>query len=114
MMPVKRGNQEEYNRLLDAFDGRNKSFQENVYHLIDLGYLYSQAKNVVHVYFKGGSIHSSTPLTREIRDELLNNFGASKKSHKECVDYLRSYGYTYHQTNTAVYQYRKERGLIKK
>jgi hypothetical protein len=114
MKITKRGYQEEYNKLLDTFDGKNKSFQENVYHLIGLGYLYSQAKNAVHVYIKGGATHASTVLTREIRDELLSDFGASSKSHKECVDYLMSRGYTYRQANTASYQYRKERGLISK
>ena len=111
---MRRGDQDEYNRLLDAFGGKNKSFQENVYYLIGLGYLYSQAKNAVHVYFKGGATHASSPLTREIRDELLNNFNATSKTNKECVDYLRSLGFTYRQATTAVHRYRQEKGLIGK
>jgi len=114
MKITKRGDQEEYNKILDAFDGRNKSFQECVYHLIGLEYLYSQAKNAVHVYFQGGDTHATSILTREIRDELLDEFHAVTKTHKQCVDYLKNHGYTYRQANTASYQYRKKRGLIAK
>jgi len=77
-MSIRRGNQDEYNRLLNSFNGRTKTFQECVYQLIELDYSYSQAKNAVHVYFKGGATHASSPLTREIRDELLIDFNATK------------------------------------
>jgi hypothetical protein len=114
MQMKKRGNQREYNIILNAFDGKNKGFQECVYHLIGLGYLYSQAKNAVYVYFQGGDTYATSILTREIRDELLDKFYATSKTHKQCVDYIMNHGYTYHQSNTASYQYRKERGLIAK
>ena len=111
---VKRGNQDIYNSLLDAFDAKSKGYQECVYYLVSEGYLYSQAKSAVYVYFKGGDTHSTSTLTSEIRNELLDNFGAIGKSHKESVNYLMSKGYTYRQANTASYRYRKERGLVHK
>jgi len=108
----RRGRQSEYNRLLDDFDGRTKAFQECVYHLIGLGYSYTRATNAVHVYFKGGDTEASFILSRNERDTLLDDFDATKRSPKECVDYLRSQGCTYRQATSAVYKYRQERDLI--
>ncbi len=111
---VRRGDQSEYNKMLEAFNGRNKTFQECVYHLIEQGFSYSQAKNAVHVYRKGGAPYSNITLARDIRDQLLNDFGAISKTHKQCVDHLMSQGYTYRQANTASYKYRQEKGLIRR
>ena len=107
------GNQFEYSKLLDAFGAKNKAYQECVYHLISLGYTYNQAKNAVHVYFKGGNPEATIRLPKEERDNLLDGIAASNKPPKECVNYLRSLGYAYHQATSAVYFYRKERGLIR-
>jgi hypothetical protein len=107
-----RGNQTEYNQLLDTFGGKNKSRGECVNHLLQHGFTYNQANNAVHVYQKGGVSKAIQSLTKEERDRLLHEFGASGKTNKECVDYLMQLGYTYRQANTASYQFRKEHGLI--
>ena len=111
---TKRGVQSEYNRILDAFNGKGKTAKECIDYLISQGFSYSQAKNAVHVYRKGGKIHADFILSGERRTQLLNDFDAMKKTHKECVSYLRSLGCTYHQANTACYIYRQEKGLIGK
>lgn len=104
--------QSEYNRLLNAFKGREKSFTESVNYLIGLGFSPNQAKNAVHVYYKSGPVTAKFRLSRERRNELLDAFNGVLKSHNECVDFLRSLGCTYRQANSAVYKYRQERGLI--
>lgn len=108
----KRGKQSEYNKLLDEFDGRGKSFKECVNYLIDQGFSLSQANNAVHVYRKGDATEAQFRLSHAQRNELLDDFDAITKTPKECVDYLRSLGCTYRQATSAVYKYRQERGLI--
>ena len=109
---TKRGDQSEYNRILDAFNGRSKTFQECASHLVSQGFSFSQANNAVHVYRKGGATEASFRLSSERRDKLLDDFGAMTKTNKESVDYLRSLGCTYRQATSAVYKYRQEKGLI--
>ena len=112
---TKRGDQDKYNRLLDAFNARNKTFQESVTHLLSLGFTYAQANNAVHVYRKGGATQASFRLSYEHRNQLLDDFRATKKTPKECVNYLMgSHGCTYRQATSAVYKYRQEKGLIGK
>ena len=111
---TKRGDQSEYNRILDAFNGRNKAFHECVNHLVSQGFSFSQANNAVHVYRKGGATKASSRLSREHRNQLLDAFDAIRKTNKECVDYLRSLGFTYRQATTAAHRYRQEKNLIGK
>ena len=109
---TRRGNQEEYNRLLDAFNAKNKAKWKSVAHLTSLGFSREQAENAVHVYWKGGETEASFILSKEKRNKLLNDFNARQKIPKECVDYLMSQGCTYRQATSAVYKYRQERHLI--
>jgi len=112
---TKRGNQDEYNKLLDAFNAKTKSKSESVLYLMRLGFSYEQAKNAVHVYWKGGETKATFLLSREHRNQLLDDFDSTKKTPKGCVDYLmRSHGCTYRQATSAVYKYRQEKGLIGK
>ena len=111
---TKRGNQDEYNKLLDAFNAKTKSKNESVLHLMRLGFSYEQAKNAVHVYWKGGETKATFILSRDERDKWLNDFDATRKTPNECVNYLRGLGCTYNQAKSAVYKYRQERGLIRK
>lgn len=110
----KRGNQDEYNKLLDVFNAKTKSKSESVLYLMTLGFSYGQANNAVHVYFKAGDTRASFILSRDERDKWLDNFDAWRKTANECVNYLMSLGCTYHQAQSAVYKYRQERGLIRK
>lgn len=45
---------------------------------------------------------------------LLNKFRASQKNPQDCIRYLESLGFIYGQAKTAVYDYRLDRGLIRK
>ena len=108
----KRISQDYYDRILDAFDGEDKTFTECVDYLVSQGITYDRAKNAVHVYRKGGATEAEFRLSRDERNDLLDEFGSSSKPPKECVNYLMSLGCTYRQATSAVYLYRKERGLI--
>jgi hypothetical protein len=110
----KRGNQDEYNRLLDSFGASSKPKNKSVEYLESLGFSYEQAQNAVHVYFKGGNTKAKFILTRDHRNCLLDEFDAVGKSPKEGVSHLMNNGCTYRQATSAVYKYRQERGLIGK
>ena len=109
-----RGNQDKYNKLLKTFNASNKPKKDSINYLITEGFSREQAENAVHVYFKAGQTTASFRLTREKRNQLLNDFDAKHKPPKVCVDFLMKYGCTYRQANSAVYQYRQEKGLIGK
>ena len=111
----RRGNQDAYNKLLDAFNAKSKTKKDSVEYLIGKGFSREQAENAVHVYWKGGEITATFLLLSGRRNQLLDDFDATKKTPKECVDYLiRSHGCTYRQATSAVYKYRQEKGLIGK
>ena len=109
---TKRGNQDEYNKLLNSFNAKSKTKKESVDKLVGLGFTVEQAKNAVHVYWRGGQTKASFILSRDKRDKLLDKFNATQKLPRECVNFLMSQGCTYHQATSAVYQFRQERGLI--
>ena len=111
---TKRGEQYEYNKILNAFNAKSKTKKVSVEHLINLGFSGEQADNAVHVYWKGGASRASFILSRDERDKLLDNFNGTKKLPKDCVDYLMSQGCTYRQATSAVYKYRQDKGLIGK
>jgi len=114
-MSIRRGKQSEYNKLLDDFNGKSKTFMECVSYLVSQGFSFSQANNAVHVYHKGGATQASYRLSHEHRNQLLDGFDAIRKTPKECVDYLmKSHDCTYRQATSAVYKYRQEKGLIGK
>jgi hypothetical protein len=108
-----RTDQATYDRLLCEFRAESKPYMVNVRFLMSKGYTYNQAKNGVHVYLKGGSERATTRRSQTEWDRILDNFRATEKSPKECVDYLRvQHGATYRQASSAVYRYRKTEGLI--
>ena len=111
-MKANRVSQDEYNRQLCAFDAKDKPKRVSVNYLTARGFSYGQAKNAVHVYFRGSTTSASFRLSGKLRNQLLDDFDAKHKSHKDCVKYLMDYGCTYRQANSASYQYRLEKGLI--
>ena len=111
-MTPRRGEQFQYNQLLDHFGAGKRSRQESVDYLVSLGFSENQAKNAVHVYRKGGPMEATFRLDADERDRLLDQFNARRKSPKECVEYLMGQGCTYRQATSAVYKYRQDRGLI--
>ena len=110
---INRGEQNEYNKLLDEFNAKNKTKNESVLYLMTLGFSCGQANNAVHVYWKGGGTKATFILSSNERNKLLDNFNAWKNTPHKCVNYLMGLGCTYHQATSAVYKYRKERGLIR-
>jgi len=112
MAICRRGSQDEYNRLLRAFDANNKPKHTSVHHLMIKGYSLQQAQNAVHVYFKGGMTSATFRLSSQDRNRLMDGFDATHKLPKDCVYHLMEHGCSYHQATSAVYQYRIERGLI--
>jgi uncharacterized protein YjbK len=107
-----RVSQDEYNKLLDTFNAKNKRKRDNMNFLISQGFSYEQAKNAVHVYFKGSPTSASFTLSSEHRNQLLDDFDAKYKLPKDCVNHLMECECTYRQATSAVYQYRVEKGLI--
>ena len=105
--------QEEYNRVLNNHNGRNSDYSECVRVLQEHGADYNQAKNGAYVYK-----HHQTKIIIERKgsqgdyNSLLDKYGAKGKSNKECVEYLKGLGFSYGQAKSAVYSYRKKRGLI--
>ena len=52
MIVLRRGTQEEYNQILDKFNGQSKSNMECIRYLESQGFSQGQAKNAVHKYRK--------------------------------------------------------------
>jgi len=113
--PIRYFGQQEYNRVLDSHGARSKGLLQGECELllIDHGADYQQAKNGAYVYLHRGGGGSATSRTSQ--DEyarILNKFGAVGKTNSECVDHLQKLSFTYGQAKSAVYKYRRNRGLI--
>ncbi|MCX5634576.1 MAG: hypothetical protein NTW55_01860 [Planctomycetota bacterium] len=112
-----RARQSEYNTILDSVKARSRGLSqgdcEDV--LMDHGYSYEQAKNGSYVYLHHGKSLVSRRLgSAEKYAKILDAFGASEKEPKECIVHLESMGFGYRQSQTAVYNYRRERGLVRR
>lgn len=111
---MRRGDQEEYKRLLDQFGAHNKHYQESVDHLVSQGYTFDQAKTAVYVYLKGGPVKASRRLQPGEADEILDNMDGTRKPPHQLIDELMTvYGLSFRQAQSAVYKYRKLRGLVR-
>jgi len=107
-----RENQNTYNLLLRGFGGESKSFRVCEQHLITLGYTYEQAKNAVHGFRTGSETTAIIRRSKYEWDGILDRFGL-EHAPKEMITHLREkYEATYRQARSAVYQYRKSRGLV--
>ena len=114
---IKYGSQGEYNRILDAYSAQDHKLSQTQCEdiLISHGASSSQAKNGAYVYLHhGGNLEGFRTGSREEYRRLLDEFKASGKSSQQCIKYLEGLGYRYGQSKTAVYNYRRERGLIGK
>ena len=115
VMPVMRGSQQEYNKILDAENAEKKGLSQtecmNI--LIKNGYTYNQANDGSYVYIHHrNSLTSKRRGTKEEYTRILDSIRAYEKKPKECIAYLESIGFGYRQAQTAVYNYRKEKHLI--
>jgi hypothetical protein len=109
--------QNEYNRILDAYSSRARKFGQTKCEdiLIKHGASHQQAKNGSYVYLHhNGNFGGVLSGTKEEYNRLLDEFNARIKSSQQCIQYLKSFGYSYGQAKTAVYNYRQDRGLIGK
>jgi len=62
------------------------------------------------------STHRESKPATERADyvRLLDDFGASQKTARECVRFLEQAGYSHGQARNAVYRFRRLRGMTKK
>src|SRR5947209_4199356 len=98
--PIRQFRQEEYSRVLDECKARqNKLTQtECTKILMDHGLTYHQAKDGAYVYLHHGRhLGVAERGTQDEYDRLLTRFGAQKKSARDCVEHLKSLGYSYGQ-----------------
>lgn len=112
-----RGSQTEYNVILDAAKARalgiSQAECERI--LMDRGYTDEQAKNGAYVYLhRGKNIVSKRRGSAVEYAEILDAFDAEGKEPKQCIAHLERMGFTYRQAQTAVYSYRRDRGLVRR
>ena len=110
-----RKSQMEYNAILDAAEARSRclSHTECARLLTERGYTEEQAKNGAYVYLHHGeSLMSKRRGSAAEYSEILDAFDAKNRPPKECIAHLEQMGFGYRQAQTAVYNYRKARGLV--
>jgi hypothetical protein len=110
-----RESQKEYNAILDAIKARSRhlSYTECASILTDHGCTDEHAKNGAYVYLHhGNNLVSKRRGSAAEYAEILDAFDAEKRQPKECIAYLERMGFGYRQAQTAVYNYRKDRGLV--
>lgn len=115
---IQRFSQNEYNRVLNEYSAGVKGLSQTECEdiLIKHGASYEQAKNGAYVYIHhdGNARGTGRRGNREEYTEILDKFGATQKLPQECIRYLESLGFSYGQSKTAVYNYRCDKGLIRK
>ena len=115
--PIQRFSQDEYNRVLNEHSAKTKGLRQTSCEkiLISSGASYEQAKNGAYVYLHhDGNTKGTIQGSREKYSALLNKFQATQKNPKDCIRYLESLGFSYGQSKTAVYNYRVDKGLIRR
>lgn len=113
--PIRFFGQQEYTRVLDNHPGRAKRLSQTACEkiLIDHGASYHQAKDGAYVYLHHGGFNPATSRTTQSEyDQILDEFGATRRTYMECVEHLEGLGFTYGQAKTAVHKYRQKRRLI--
>ncbi len=109
--------QTEYNRVLDAHSAKTCQLSQAKCEriLINHGASAMQAKNGAYVYIHhDGNRGSNMQGAKEEYTRLLDQFNAPNKKPKDCIRYLENLGFSYGQSKNAVYNYRIDRGLVKK
>jgi len=114
---IQRFSQDEYNRVLDEHSAKSRGLSQTACEsiLVNNSASYEQAKNGAYVYLHhDGNVKGAIRGSREKYTELLNSFMATQKSPQDCIRYLESLGFSYGQAKTAVYNYRLDKGLIRR
>ena len=119
MVRPNRRSQKEHNKILDEHSARttNLSQTECEVILIRRGVSSGQAKDGAYVYIHHNgnvNIGRSRLGTQGEYTEILDDFEAFQKTPQECIVYLKSLGFRYGQSKSAVYNYRCNKGLIRK
>ncbi len=106
--------QQEYSRVLENHGGKTLSNKQCIKVLIQHGASYNQANNAAYTYLKHGN-HLEIQMngTQEQYNIILDNFKGQRKGNMECIRYLEGLGYSQGQAKTAVWKYRKSKGLIR-
>ena len=107
--------QQEYTRVLDNHRGGGRRLSQTACEkiLIEHGASYHQAKDGAYVYLHHGGFNPATSRNTQTEyDQLLDKFGATRKTYIECVESLKALGFTYGQAKTAVHKYREKKRLI--
>jgi hypothetical protein len=112
-----RSSQAKYNTILDGVKARALGLSQGKCEriLMGHGYSYEQAKNGAYVYLHHGkSLVSRRRGSAKEYAKILDAFGASEREPKECIAHLERMGFGYRQAQTAVYNYRRDRGLVRR
>jgi hypothetical protein len=115
--PIRHFRQEDYSRVLDECKARQNGLTQTecTKILMDHGLTYHQAKDGAYVYLHHGrNLAVAERGTQDEYDRILTGYDARNKTAKNCVEHLKSLGYSYGQAKTAVYKYRVAKGLIRK
>ena len=111
-----RRSQTEYNAILDTAKARARELSQGECEriLMDRGYTNEQARNGAYVYLHHGrNLVSKRRGSATEYAEILDAFHAERKKPKECIAHLERMGFSYRQAQTAVYNYRRDRGLVR-
>jgi len=114
---IKHFSQDEYTRILDQHNARARGLSHSECEgiLVDAGASHGQAKNGAYVYLHHENhLIAKRRTTQDEYNKILDDFDAPNKTPKECIMYLEGRGYSYHQANSAVYNYRVSKKLIGK
>lgn len=107
-------NQHEYSRVLDEHGGYKLTQTQCEKILREHGASFMQAKNGAYTFLHHGNhIEMTQRGKQDIYNQLLDEFGGTKRSNMECIHFLESQGFSQGQAKNAVHKYRLERGLIK-
>jgi hypothetical protein len=83
--------------------------------LMKAGASHQQAKNGAYVYLHHGeNLQMIKRADQTEYDKILDEFGAQFQSNQAGIRLLESLGFSYGQAKSAVYKYRKSRGLIRR
>jgi len=105
--------QHEYSRVLNNHGGRTLTNRRCIQILMEHGASYNQANNAAYTYLKHGRhLQIKKRGTQEEYNEILDGFQGDRKSNAECVRHLEGLDCSQGQAKTAVWKYRKVRGLI--
>lgn len=113
--PIQYFSQSEYNRILNSNSARARCLSQSRCEdiLVDHGASHERAKNGAYVYLHhDGNLGSIRRGYRQEYERPLNEYGARNRAPQQCIRYLEGLGFSYGQSKTAVYNYRKDKGLI--